>query len=125
MAGFDHVNHGKDALRVWAAWLNSAGSATGGLSGMHSSAFTHADEVRESMATGAADPLAEFVEAVMLEIKGTSEYRALKLWYCVGLDITAAASQMGVGEKTFRIARERGEYYMSGRVFSWRYQGAA
>lgn len=123
MAGFDQVERARDAMKVWARWLNTFSSSGVNIDWSHSSAFIHADEPRDDFCGAVSvdrNPLAEYVELNMLGIRGTREYKSLKLWYYVGLPVAEAASDMGVSERGFRLCRERGEYYMAGRLVGWR-----
>lgn len=114
----DGLNEVRAMLKIWADWLRTDNrSMARGYP--QSSAFIHADEVRQTCDQVSNDnPVALQVETAMCKLKKKNHNAFLSLVYDYLLELSnrEAAERMKCSERTYKYWRSQGEHFILGSV---------
>lgn len=107
-------------LKVWASWLGQGGRH--GCRGYpRASAFIHANEGDiKNMHVEPENEEAERVERAMCVLKrfNMNVFKSLRYEYELKLSNREAAERLNVSTKTFKVWREKGEYFIAGKIIA-------
>jgi len=111
------INHIDDVRKLLCAWADWVRTGTGQNIGYpKSSAFIHADEGRETGATGCTNEVAEKIERTMCILKSISPllFQCLLCEYLYKYTNQQACDYLKLGDKTYRTKRKEAEYFIAG-----------
>ncbi len=114
------INEARRMLKVWAYWL-SQGGRHGCRGYPQASAFIHANEGdRIDLHIEQENEEAEHVEKAMCVLKrfNNNVFKSLRYEYELKLPNREAAERLGISIKTFKVWREKGEYFIAGKIIA-------
>ncbi len=118
--GDSRISEARRKLKAWAYWL-SQGGRHGSRGYPKASAFVHANEgdrTNSHIESGNED--AEQVERAMCALKrfNFNVFKSLRYEYELEIPDREAAERLCVSIKTFRVWREKGEYFIAGKIIT-------